>query len=724
MTTHPAKRGIHAPEALRRMLNPRRVALVGASENPASFASRTLQNLAGYTGEIYLVNSKYETLGGQPCYKDLSSLPQSPDCVIAAIPRAGVEPVLEQAIAAQAGGVIVYASGYSETGIAQRMAEQQRIADLVGPTGTRLLGPNCLGAITAGIHFSATFAHTPLRIQCRDGKGIGLVSQSGALGVALIQAVKRGVSFSHMLASGNSCDVDVCDLIGYLAADPSCGVIACVFEGTDAPRRLLEAGDLARRYQKPVVICKIAGGEEGAAAAMSHTGSMAGSAAGYDALFEMAGFIKVDDFEALVEIASFLAKAPPWKAAGVAVISPSGGAAILCADAAEKEGVRLPQPSDATTIELKKVIPEFGSARNPCDVTAQVLTDPGSLDKCITLFCAEQGIGAVVMPHMTAYDIGTQRTLSVSPAVAAAGVPLCVVWMSEWLEGPGAEEIERHPDIALFRSARRCFAALHSWSEWASRLQRAEEPVTVGHQLSIQEQRAIRTLLSPLQHRRALTEREAKQVLQACGVKAASDEVARSAAEAAAAANRTGYPVVLKVESEDIPHKTDAGAVKLNLRSDAEVAAAFDDIMGNAKKAVPTALIHGVLVQPMVLPGLEMLVGGRIDPLFGPMVVVGFGGVLVELLDDSVAALAPVTPAKARTMLQRLRGAALLDGFRGSAPVDLDVLAQTVSRLSLLISDHADLISEIDVNPLICRGSSVIAVDALIVGRDLPIQSN
>ena len=724
MTTHPEKRAIHAPEALRRMLNPCSVALVGASENPASFASRTLQNLAGYTGEIYLVNSKYETLGGQPCYKDLASLPQSPDCVIAAIPRAGIEPVLQEAIAARAGGVIVYASGYSETGIAQRTAEQQRIANLVRPTGTRILGPNCLGAITAGTNFSATFAHTPSRIQCRDGKGIGLVSQSGALGVALIQAVNRGVSFSHMLTSGNSCDVDVCDLIGFLAADPSCGVIACVFEGTDAPRRLLEAGELARRHRKPVVICKIAGGEEGAAAAMSHTGSMAGSAAGYDALFEMAGFIKVDDFEALVEIAGFLAKAPPWKAAGVAVISPSGGAAILCADAAEKEGVQLPQPSDATTIELKEVIPEFGSARNPCDVTAQVLTDPGSLDKCIKLFCAEPGIGAVVMPHMTAYDVGTQRTLSVSPTVAAAGVPLCVVWMTEWLEGPGAEEIEQRPDIALFRSARRCFAALHSWSEWASRLQRREESIPARHQVSIPEQRTVINLLGPLQHRRALTEREAKQVLQAFGVRAASDEVASSAAEAVAAANRTGYPVVLKVESEDIPHKTDAGAVKLNLKSDAEVAAAFDEVMGNAKKAVPAAVILGVLVQPMVASGLEMLVGGRIDPLFGPMVVVGFGGVLVELLDDSVAALAPVTPAKARTMLQRLRGAALLDGFRGSAPVDLDVLANTVSRISLLISDHAGSISEIDVNPLICSGSSVIAVDALIVGRVLPTQPN
>ena len=220
-----------------------------------------------------------------------------------------------------------------------------------------------------------------------------------------------------------------------------------------------------------------------------------------------------------------------------------------------------------------------------------------------------------------------------------------------------------------------------------------------------------------------MTEREAKQVLQAFGVRAASDEVASSAAEAVAAANRTGYPVVLKVESEDIPHKTDAGAVKLNLKSDAEVAAAYDEVMGNAKKAVPAAVILGVLVQPMVPSGLEMLVGGRIDPLFGPMVVVGFGGVLVELLDDSVAALAPVTPAKARTMLQRLRGAALLDGFRGSAPVDLDVLANTVSRISLLISDHAGSISEIDVNPLICSGSSVIAVDALIVGRVLPTQS-
>ncbi|MEO9229081.1 MAG: acetate--CoA ligase family protein [Devosia sp.] len=710
-------RDLHAPASLQRMLAPQSVALVGASQNPASFATRTLQNLAHFTGTIYLVNAKYESIGQARCYPNLASLPEVPDCVIAAIPRDGTEAVVAEAVRVGSGGVLLYASGYSETGLDERTEQQIALVNQVTGTGTRLLGPNCMGLINAQSGFAGTFAHVPERISRRDGRGIGLVSQSGALGVALVQAVQRGVSFSHMLACGNSCDVDVADLIAYLAEDPACGVIACVFEGTNAPQRLLQAAAVARKNGKPVVVCKIASGEEGAAAAMSHTGSLAGSSAGYQALFHRAGFVLVEDFEALVETAGFFAKAPPWRAAGAAILSPSGGGAILCADWAEKAGVPMPQPGEAASAALRTVVPEFGSARNPCDVTAQVINDPVSLQKCAQIFCEEPAIGALVMPHITAYAAATNRTLALAAVVREAGVPLCVVWMSEWLEGPGAIELEASESVCLFRSARRAFATLAAWNAWSTGQQELAEPHT-GRRASPPHARSrAAEQLAVLHDRTALTEREAKQVLSTYGVAVASDTVVQSEEDAVQAARKVGYPVVLKVESADIAHKTEAGVVKLSLASDDAVRAAYTQILANAAQAVPGATLQGVLVQPMLPPGLEMLVGGRIDPLFGPMVVVGFGGVLVELLKDSAAALAPVSPVHAKRMLVSLRGASLLSGYRGSEAVDIDVLAIAIARISELISDHASVLSEIDVNPLICAGQRVVAVDGLIIGR-------
>lgn len=711
-----AARPLHAPAQLRRLLAPRHVALVGASHNAASFASRTLENLKDFDGTVHLVNAKYARIGDAPCHPSLAALPVVPDCVIAAIPRDAVAPVVEEAVTVGAGGVLLYASGFAETGRADREAQQSALVRRVAGTGTRLLGPNCLGAITASSGFAATFAHVPRRIGRAGTRGIGLVSQSGALGVALVQGVERGVSFSHMLASGNSADVDVADLIAYLADDPDCAVIACVFEGTGAPQRLLAAADLAHRRGKPVVVCKIAAGEEGAAAALSHTGSLAGSAAGYEALFTRAGFVTVADFEALIETAAFFAKAPPWRAAGAAILSASGGAAILAADWAEAAGVALPQPGAAAAAALREVVPEFGSARNPCDVTAQVINDAASLQRCAEIFCGEPGVGALVMPHMTAYPAGTQRTLALAGAARQAGVPLCVVWMAEWWEGPGAHELERCDDVALFRSARRCFATLAAWNRWSA--QRAlASAAQAGRASPVGAQQATLPLLSALRHRRALSERESKQLLGAYGVPVAPDTVVHTADAAVAAARQLGHPVVLKAESADIAHKTEAGVVRLALADDAQVRAAYAEILANARRNAPGAAVDGVLVQPMVPPGLEMLVGGRVDPLFGPMVVVGFGGVLVELLKDAASALAPVSPRQARRMLEGLKAARLLAGYRGAAAVDVDRLSFVVACISELIADHADVIAEIDVNPLICAGERIVAVDGLVAGH-------
>ncbi len=376
---------------LTRLLHPASIAVIGASTRAGSFGERVLMNLQHYGGRVYPVNARYERIGEQRCYPNVASLPEVPDCAVVTAPREAVEEIVLECASAGVGGVIVFASGYAETGKEDRIAQQHRLAAIARESNMRIVGPNCIGVVNAPLDMRVTFMDiTPIPAPRRQS--IGMVSQSGALGMALAQAVVRGVSFSHVLTSGNSCDVDMADYISYLADDPSCAAIACVFEGMAEPERMLIAAERAWQRDKPLIVFKMATGEQGAAAAMSHTGSLAGSQAAYRAVFRRAGAILVDDYEALCETAAFFAKARPPKARGVAVVAASGGAAIMAADRAEQFGVPLPQPSDAVREVLLAHIPEFGSARNPCDVTAQILANPESLNACADALLGDRGV--------------------------------------------------------------------------------------------------------------------------------------------------------------------------------------------------------------------------------------------------------------------------------------------------------------------------------------------
>jgi acyl-CoA synthetase (NDP forming) len=540
-----------------------------------------------------------------------------------------------------------------------------------------------------------------------------MVSQSGALGMALAQAVVRGVSFSHVLTSGNSCDVDMADYISYLADDPSCAAIACVFEGMAEPERMLIAAERAWQRDKPLIVFKMATGEQGAAAAMSHTGSLAGSQAAYRAVFRRAGAILVDDYEALCETAAFFAKAPPPKARGVAVVAASGGASIMAADRAEQFDVPLPQPSDAVRDVLLAHVPEFGSARNPCDVTAQILANPESLGACADALLGDPAYGALVVPQTYGYAPSARRVTVYDSLAAKHGKIACLAWQSEWLEGPGVKEAEEAEHVAFFRSMPSCFAALAAW-HWRAAKRTAGAGAIV--QTSAQTKRQAAALIAAAGGR-TLTEREAKEVLALYGVPVVGERVVQSADDAVSAAGSIGYPVVLKVESPDLPHKTEAGVVRLNLSSADEVREAYQTIMARAKAVVPPPRIAGVLVQKMMPQGVEMVVGARIDPLFGPLVVVGLGGILVEVLKDTALAPAPVSHDEALAMLAELNGARLLDGFRGMAAVDRHRLADVICRVAAFAADQRQAVAELDVNPLICTGGSITAVDALIVTR-------
>jgi acetate---CoA ligase (ADP-forming) len=697
---------------LTRLLHPASIAVIGASTRVGSFGERVLSNLQHYGGRVYPVNARYERIGEQKCYPDVNALPEVPDCAVVTAPREAVEEIVVECAAAGLGGVIVFASGYSETGKDERIAQQQRLAAIARETNMRIVGPNCIGVVNAPLDMRVTFMDiTPIPPPRKHA--IGMVSQSGALGMAIAQAVVRGVSFSHVLTSGNSCDVDMADYISYLADDPSCAAIACVFEGMAEPERMLVAAERAWQRDKPLIVFKMATGEEGAAAAMSHTGSLAGTHAAYRAVFRKAGAILVEDFEALAETAAFFAKARAPKARGVAVVAASGGAAIMAADRAEQFNVPLPQPPDNVREVLMTHIPEFGSARNPCDVTAQILANPESLNACADALLGDASYGALVVPQTYGSTLSVKRIPVYDSLAAKYGKIVCLAWQTEWLEGPGVKDAEECEHVAFFRSMPSCFAALAAW-HWRGAKRAAGATKIAATPVNTSEKAAAMIAAAVGQ---TLTEREAKEVLALYGVPVVGELVAQDVDEAVNAAGSLGYPVVLKVESPDLPHKTEAGVVRLHLRNADEVREAHQIIMARANAVEPPPRINGVLVQKMVPQGIEMVVGARIDPLFGPLVVVGLGGVLVELLQDSALAPAPVTRDEALELLNQLKGARLLDGFRGMPAVDRGGLAEVICGISAFAADHREAIAELDINPLICLGDSMVAVDALIVPK-------
>ena len=713
-------RPVYRHAELDRVLNPRHVCIVGASPKTGSFGDRVLTNLAGFGGNIYLVNSKYDLIGDRRCYPSMASLPENPDCVAVVAPRDAVEDIVRQAAQLRVGGVILYASGYAETQLPDRIDLQRRLESIGLDSGLKILGPNCLGIANYVRRARISFSDYPAP---RDlpGKSIGIASQSGALSQSLAQAIECGVSISHAFSAGNQADVDIADLVAYLADEPSCHAIACVFEGMAHPQRLLEAAQIAWRRGKALLIHKTATGALGAEAAISHTGSLAGSDSAYRAAFERGGAVVVEEFEGLMEAAQFFAKAPPPKARGIAVLAASGGAAIMAADKAEAHGISLPQPGSEVRRILEANIPDFGSARNPCDVTGQVVNNPLSMPACSDALLSDAAYGALVVPQTLAFEMYKSRLESLGTQSEHYGKITCSVLISNWLQGPGTLEAESNTHVALFRSMDRCFRTIAAWHHRADLTQRGERDVKRVSDFGAARQAA--QLIADAPNDR-LTERESKSVLELYGIPSVRELAADSLDTLLCAATELGFPLALKVESPDISHKSEAGGVALNLRSPDELCAAYERVLANARRFSPEAKISGVLLQPMVPAGVEVVAGARIDPLFGPLVVAGFGGVLVELLRDSSVELAPINAGEAMRMLLRLKGCALFGGFRGAPAVDLARLADILVRVSEFAADQRSLIAELDINPIICSGSTMMAVDALIVRVSAPNKNN
>ena len=691
------------------ILRPRSVAVIGASRTPGTIGYELVRNLAicGFTGPVYPVNPKASSIYSIPAVPSVEAIPGPVDLAVISVPKQFVMEVAEQSIARGVQGLVVISAGFREVG-GEGVELERRLTALVRAHGVRMLGPNCMGVLNAdpAISMNATFAPFMPPV----GKA-GFVSQSGAIGLSVLDYARAyGIGLSQFVSVGNKSDVSGNDLLLEWEDDPAIGVILMYVENFGNPTRFLEIASRVTK-KKPIIVVKSGRSRSGARAASSHTGALAANDTAVNALLTQAGVLRAGSVEALFDLAmAFGSQAAP-KSRRTAVITNAGGPGILAADALEPFGLELPDLSPATVEKLRPLFPAEASLRNPLDMIASatpdryrtalaaILEDP-QIDSAVALFVPPLRISEV----------------EVSEAIAKAAVqypakPVFAVLMGQ--EGLPQGRADLHaagvPAFIFPESAARALAARCRHREWQ------ERPVVVPEQLAV-DQAAARRLIdgARAQGRTRLSESDALDLLAAYGIPVARAPLATSADEAVRFADEVGYPVVLKIVAPAIVHKTEAGGVQVDLRSAAEVRKAHAAILKGARRAAPDAVVEGVLVQQMIRGGREVIVGMTRDPSFGPLVMFGLGGILVEVLRDVVFRIAPFGREDARDMIRGIQGVKLLDGVRGAPPVRFDALEETLLRVSQLVVDFPE-IAELDVNPVLAFDTGVQAVDARVL---------
>jgi acetate---CoA ligase (ADP-forming) len=688
------------------LLAPRSVAIFGASNDPGRISGRALRYFleAGYSGALYPINPNREVVQGVPAYPDLGAVPGPVEFALVAVPASLATAALEASIAKGVRAVVMFTAGFAETG-AEGAAMQERLAELARQGGVRLCGPNCLGLFNLRTGHTPTFGSYLEEGPERPGP-LGMVTQSGAFGTHLLALAKRrGILTGLWISTGNEADIQVADGISFLADDPGTEAIACYMEAIKDRDRFIDAVSRARANGKPVIAMKVGGSAVGAAAAASHTASLAGSDQIYDAAFRQLGVERAQTPEDLIEIAYACTRGRLPRSRRLAVMTVSGGAGVLMADAAEREGVELTALSPEAQAEILRWVP-FAAARNPVDLTAQPLNEPALIDQGFDLLLGREGFPAIAAFFLLwANSPKMGEILFKSVSAAAARYPdcyfaLCVIAREEvrWRY----EEL----GVALFEDPWRAVAAVAAAMRCAERLTArpaAPPPPIEG--------------LPPLPARR-VSEHEAKRALAAAGVPVVAERLVTSPAEAAAAAAALGERLVLKILSPDITHKTETGGVVLDVPA-AEAAAAYQRLVTEVGARAPAARIEGVLVSPLLRDGVETIIGVQIDPVWGPVVMFGLGGIFVEVMRDVTFRIAPFAVDEARRMIGEIKGAAVLEGARGRPPADVEALAEVLSRVSQLAATWRGQFSSIEINPLLVRprGAGVAALDALILGE-------
>jgi acyl-CoA synthetase (NDP forming) len=697
---------------VRALLRPRAIALVGVSPKGGAGA-RILESNARFARAIptWPVNPNYREIAGERCYAAFEDLPEVPDCVVVSVPAEAVLDVVTKAAAAGIRAAFVISEGFADAASASGRGLQARLVELVRASGMALAGPNCMGIASLHYGFAATMADIPA--QAVSG-GVSLVSQSGGLLNAFAELTcNRGIGVNYLVSSGNEAGLEMADYIEGLADDPATGVIACIMEGAKDGRRFRAAVEAAAR-RKPMVVLKLGRSEFGQRATLAHTGTLAGRHEAFAALFRQNGVALVDSIDALVETAALFDRAPLPPGDRVVMMTVSGGATSLIGDLGEAAGINFPPIPEATNRRVQDILGVERAFGNPLDtVGLPRLRRDGNITAVLQALLDDDGIDLVALVlgmRADGWDSHQDLVDRLAAAARAARKPVLLVsFMSNSLTRhwrlysranalPVVEDLERGlkairhlVDYAAFR--RRTDRGLAAAAGQAARMNIASSPA-----------------------RRTLTEAESKKILAAAGLPVTREALARSPMEAVRIAAEIGGPVALKIQSPDIPHKSDIGGVHLGAVTPAEVEAAARQVLENAGRNCPRAAIDGILVQEMVTEGVELILGMTYDPQFGPLIVCGAGGVTVEVFRDAAVLLPPFGREDVTAALGSLKVRKLLDGFRGAPPRDVDALVECCERFAAFVVATDGEYAAIDLNPVFvrARGCGVRIADALM----------
>jgi len=693
-----------------RLLEPRGIAVVGASANPGRVGGQPVFALTefGYAGSVYPINPKYREIRGLPCYADIASVPDPCDVALIALPADVVPQAVLDCGERGIRFAVVLSAGFGETPGGADL--QRRLEEAVAASGVRVIGPNCQGVLGLRNRVYCGFG-APFQYAHPESGSVALVTQSGGFGYAVFGLADTSwMAFNCVISTGNEVDVETLDLIDYLLDRVDVEIVATYIEGVRDGRRLLALGEKARALGKPIIVWKVGNSSTGRAAAASHTANLSADYEIYRAAFQRPGFVPVRDVDDMVDVAkAFLHRRRP---AGprVGVMSISGGAGVLLADRCEELHLQLPPLSQSSLAELRSFMPQFASVANPLDVTAQVFNDLAMFRRVVGILLRDPHYDQIIVYNASIQGDTALRFANELAAIASeTSKPILVGSSALPSRAAAAFEALAKAQLPCFPTPGRAAAAAAAlFSFWRNELPVRAAPAAarpVGRvELSFDGER--------------VGEHDAKRCLQAYGIPTVREVLLPLEQALALRDPPLPFPLVAKIDSPDLPHKSEAGAVRAGIRDLSELRAAIGEMLESANRYRPGLRINGVTVQEMAV-GTEFLAGALSDPYFGPIVAFGLGGIYAETLRDIVHEFAPFDAGAARRMILSSRGAALFGGVRGQPPLDLDATAAMLSRLSLLIADHADRIAAIDVNPVFVgpQGRGIVAADALLVPR-------
>ena len=700
----------HSAEALNiePMLRPRSIGVVGVSATPGAAGTAVVKNLEsfGYKGEVHLVSRGRTEIEGRACVPSIDELPLGLDTIVLGIPADAVLEAVRACAARQAKSVVVFAAGFAEAGD-EGIAAQLEIARIAEEAGMPVLGPNCLGLTNFVDGLPLTFGPAVPQAPATS-KTLAVVAQSGGImGSIRMASFARGLSLSYAISTGNEAGCGVEDFLAYLINDEHTSAIAMFVEQVRRPQLFLKLLRAARERSKPVILLHPGRSRRAQESAASHTGALAGDYAVMSTLVRASGAVLVDTIEELMDAAWLLSKWPDAKTCGVGVLTDSGAFKGFALDFADAINLPLPDPAPQTCETLRQVLPTFSTASNPLDITAQGLREMDLYGQTAAGLLGDPAINALAVVVMPGSPVtGLAKFRSILPSLQQSGKPATYTMMGG--DSPLSEELVkeiRASGVPFFRSPERAMRAMRHLVDYGS-AQRAPSVRSAANEA-----------FPAVNGQGMLAEYQGKAWLESLGLRIPAGALARTAHEAAEIAQRIGYPVVLKAQSAALPHKSDVGGVIVGLRDEAAVRAAWGRMQEDVGQARPDLVLDGILVETLAAAGgVEMIVGAKRDPQWGPVLMVGLGGIWTELLHDVKLMPADATQEAIAEEIGKLRGAALLHGARGAKPADVDALAKVVARIGAAFVAEPRL-QELDINPLFVypRGEGVVALDAVLV---------